>query len=65
MVSEQIGHSTVRFTPDGFTHLLPDSQRKAARQVDAILFGKEETKKAPQSKLTEAPLFAVSAPLAD
>jgi integrase len=45
VVSEWAGHSSVAFTLDTYSHLIPSWERSAAIQLDAI-FGRQKTKKA-------------------
>jgi integrase len=39
VVSEQLGHASVAFTLDTYSHVLPHMQEAAAAQVEALLFG--------------------------
>jgi len=39
MVSDVLGHSTVSFTLDVYTHYVPDLHAKAATAIDAALAG--------------------------
>jgi integrase len=39
VVSERLGHSTVRLTLDTYSHVLPGMQERAATKIDAILRG--------------------------
>ncbi len=39
VVSERLGHASVSFTLDVYSHLLPTIQREAAQQVAALIFG--------------------------
>ena len=38
VVSEQVGHASVAFTLDTYSHVLPHMQEAAAAQVEALLF---------------------------
>lgn len=38
VVSEQLGHASVAFTLDTYSHVLPHMQEAAAAQVEALLF---------------------------
>ncbi len=48
VVSERLGHSTVRLTADTYSHLLPGMQREAGAKLDAILFGEAAKKEKRQ-----------------
>jgi integrase len=39
VVSEAMGHSSIRMTKDVYGHLMPRSREKAATAMDAVLFG--------------------------
>jgi integrase len=41
VVSEQLGHASVAFTLDVYSHVLPHMQEAAAAQVEALLCGRE------------------------
>jgi hypothetical protein len=39
VMSERLGHSSVAFTLDRYTHAIPALQEQAANQVAALIFG--------------------------
>lgn len=39
VVSERLGHSTVRMTLDTYSHVLPDMQRSATEKLSRIIYG--------------------------
>lgn len=41
IVSERLGHSQISITQDLYSHVMPGLQKKAARQIDELLFGDE------------------------
>ena len=41
VVSEAMGHSSIRMTKDVYGHLMPRSREKAAKAMDVVLFGAE------------------------
>ena len=46
VVSEQLGHASVAFTLDTYSHVLPQMQKAAAAQVEALLFASPPKKRA-------------------
>jgi len=46
VVSEQLGHASVAFTLDTYSHVLPHMQEEAAAQVEALLFEPAPKKRA-------------------
>ncbi len=46
VVSEQLGHASVAFTLDTYSHVLPHMQEAAAAQVEALLFESPPKKRA-------------------
>jgi integrase len=40
IVSERLGHSSVAFTLDVYSHVLPDMQQETAEKVESLLFGR-------------------------
>jgi len=39
IISEQLGHASVAFTLDVYSHVLPHMQEAAAKKVESLLFG--------------------------
>ncbi|HET7322603.1 MAG TPA: site-specific integrase [Longimicrobiaceae bacterium] len=39
IVSERLGHSSVAFTLDTYSHVLPDMQQETAEKLESLLFG--------------------------
>jgi integrase len=39
VVSERLGHSTVRMTLDTYSHVLPDMQRSATEKLSKLVYG--------------------------
>ena len=54
VVSEQLGHASVAFTLDTYSHVLPHMQEAAAAQVEALLF-ESAPKKRRARKAKKAP----------
>jgi integrase len=50
VVSEQLGHASVAFTLDTYSHVLPHMQEAAAAQVEALLFEAAPRKRAAHRK---------------
>lgn len=50
VVSEQLGHASVAFTLDTYSHVLPHMQEEAAAQVEALLFDSSPKKRASSKK---------------
>jgi integrase len=50
VVSEQLGHASVAFTLDTYSHVLPHMQEAAAAQVEALLFETASKKRATRKK---------------
>jgi integrase len=50
VVSEQLGHASVAFTLDTYSHVLPHMQEAAAAQVEALLFEAAPRKRAARRK---------------
>jgi integrase len=50
VVSEQLGHASVAFTLDTYSHVLPHMQEAAAAQVEALLFESTPKKRASRKK---------------
>jgi integrase len=50
VVSEQLGHASVAFTLDTYSHVLPHMQDAAAAQVEALLFEPAPKKRASCKK---------------
>ncbi len=50
VVSEQLGHASVAFTLDTYSHVLPHMQEAAAAQVEALLFESSPKKRASRKK---------------
>jgi len=48
--TEQLGHASVAFTLDTYSHLLPHMQEAAAAQVEALLFEPAPKKRAARKK---------------
>ena len=40
VVSERLGHSSVKMTLDTYSHVLPDMQKSASEKLDAMLYRK-------------------------
>ncbi len=47
IVSERLGHSSIRETLDTYSHVLPSMQREASDALEAMLFGEPESAEAP------------------
>lgn len=45
VISEQLGHASVAFTLDVYSHVLPNMQDDAAQRVEALLFGPPTSRK--------------------
>ncbi|MFN7929334.1 MAG: tyrosine-type recombinase/integrase [Blastocatellia bacterium] len=41
IVSERLGHSTIRLTMDTYTHVLPTMQREATSKLEGMLYKKK------------------------
>ena len=50
VVSEQLGHASVAFTLDTYSHVLPHMQESAAAQVEALLFEPAPKKRSARKK---------------
>jgi integrase len=50
VVSEQLGHASVAFTLDTYSHVLPHMQEAAAAQVEALLFESAPKKRAARKR---------------
>lgn len=46
IVSERLGHASTTLTLDTYSHVLPDMQRAATDQIEAILFSKKSSDRA-------------------
>ena len=55
IVSERLGHATVAFTLDQYTHAVPGMQAEAARQVAALVFGEGSVAGNPSLPVVEQP----------
>lgn len=55
IVSERLGHATVAFTLDQYTHAVPGMQAEAARQVAALVFGEGSVAGNPGLPVVEQP----------
>ena len=42
IVSERLGHSSIRETMDTYSHVLPSMQKQASDALEAMLFGEPE-----------------------
>jgi integrase len=40
VVSERLGHSSVKMTLDTYSHVLPDMQQKASERLNELLYQK-------------------------
>jgi hypothetical protein len=49
IISEQLGHASVAFTLDVYSHVLPHMQDAAAEKVQALLGGPKTAAKPPQT----------------
>jgi integrase len=43
VVSERLGHSSVKMTLDTYSHVLPDMQKSASEKLDSLLYRKTGT----------------------
>jgi integrase len=50
VVSEQLGHASVAFTLDTYSHVLPHMQDMAASQVEALLLGATKKKRSTRRR---------------
>jgi integrase len=50
VVSEQLGHASVAFTLDTYSHVLPHMQEAAAAQMEALLFESAPKKRAARKR---------------
>lgn len=39
IVSERLGHASIKLTLDVYSHVLPNMQQEAVAKLDAVLFG--------------------------
>ena len=56
IISEQLGHASVAFTLDVYSHLLPHMQDAAAEKVQALLAGPKTDAKPPQTAASLTPV---------
>ena len=54
VVSEQLGHASVAFTLDTYSHVLPHMQDAAAAQVEALLLNTVAKKRATRKRKRQA-----------
>ncbi|MNX72296.1 hypothetical protein D3C86_1036470 [compost metagenome] len=47
IVSERLGHASIRLTLDTYSHVLPDMQEEATKSLQSILYDRSEAKWLP------------------
>ena len=59
VVSEQMGHTSIRVTKDVYGHLMPRSRQKAATAMEGVLFGPDVRASSGESALLAAQMAAI------
>ena len=61
VISDQLGHASIRVTSDVYGHLLPGSKAKAAAAMESVLFGPSTEVRPPRSTTLETSLETIEA----
>jgi Phage integrase family len=61
VISDQLGHASIRVTSDVYGHLLPGSKAKAAAAMESVLFGPSTEVRPPRSTILETSLETIEA----